>query len=221
MTVAEVRLLFRTLTDEADLTFVTEAKLTVLLQTAYAEFRRLVCTYDTAFFEVSYNVVAPNAKSLSLDGTLLGPTATQPRAVKLARILALDAPGGNPVRLLRAADSYEALLAGQTFGNISWWLQTRTLQFSSVVSTPLQIQYVPTSTVDWLSGTYIDDLVDYHDIIALLAISNYKIMDFSPNPMHAEQLAKRLQDLKAYLSAGRSGDAARYVSEEGQEGGWY
>lgn len=222
MTVSEVRALVRTLTDEADTTFLSDAKLTSLLRIAYEEFRRLVCTYDTSYYEVSFNYAAPNATSLSLDGTLLGPSATQARALKIVRVTLLDAPNGKPSKLLRPAVSYESLLAGQGFGTLSWWLQNRTMQFSSHVASPLQIQYLPESTVDWSVGTYIDDVVAYHDVIALLAMNNYRVMDAAPNVPQQEQLAKKLADMKAFLSAGRSGEATRYVTEEFHEGsGWY
>lgn len=222
MIVSEVRALVYTLVDEEDATFLTAAKLTTLLQIAYAEFRRLVCSYDTSIYEVTYNFAAPNADSQTLDGTLLGSAATQPRLMKPVRVVQLDAPNGKPTRLFTPAVSYESLLAKQSFGNVCWWLQGRVLRFNAVVGVPFQVQYVSVPTVVWTVGTnYIDDLNDFHDIIALLAISKYKVMDFAANPMHAEELAKRLQDLKAFLSSGRSGDASRYVTEEGQEGGWW
>jgi len=222
MNVGEVRTQVRALLDEGDLTFLTEAKLTVMLQAAYREFRHTITGIDTSYYEVTYNVVAPNADSLSLDGALLGPTATQPLAERLIRVLQLDAPNGRPVRALRPANSYENMQAMNSFGSVSWWLQNRTIRFNATVSFPLQIQYLPAPTVNWANTPdYIDDLSEFHDIISLLAINQYKIMDYAPNAFQDAQLAKRMADLRGYLNRTRSGSSSMYVTEEAGEGGYW
>lgn len=219
MLVSEVRALVRTLTDEADLTFLTEAKLTSLLLTAYNEFRELVTSTDDSYYVTTYNFAAPNATSQTLDGTLLGATATQPRLTRISQVLALDVPNGTPIQKLTAASSMDELFGRPGYGVTSWWLQGRVLRFSTNMARPFQVQYIPVSTLTWSTGTdYIDDLNDYHDIIALLAMNGYNIMNGSADNQHSVQLQRRLKSLRSYLNTSRSGEASRYVSQE--DGGW-
>lgn len=209
---------FRAMTDDPDLTFINDAQLAVLLEIAYNEFRRLVCTIDQSFYEIAYNGAAPNANFLSLDNLMLGAVPTQPRLEKITRVCATDGATPPTIRaLFRPASSFESLVSGSTFGDQSYWLQNKVLRFNSVIQTPIQIQYIPASSFNWAAGIaaniYLDDVaVEFGDVIALLAMQSYKIKDFQEQPMQLQQLQKRLTDMKKYLAVTRSGDAARFVS---------
>ncbi len=215
MLVADVRTYVRSLCDEADVSYLTPDELTVMLQVAYNQFRRLVMKYDTSFYELTMDFTAPNSQNLSLNGTLLGaaaPAAT--RLEKIVRIMVLDAfPNGTPTSILPPAVSIEDLLNKRAaYGLVSWFLQNQILRFSAICSVPIQVQYVAQPNVDWSAGTYIDDLGEFHDIIALLAINKFKIKDVSQNLLQSQELSDRIQDLKRYLSDGRNGQASDYVT---------
>ena len=54
------------------------------------------------------------------------------------------------------------------------------------------------------AGSFIDDLVMFHDLIALLACKHYMIKDFATNPVLIGQMEMRIKALNEYLSTGRN-----------------
>lgn len=214
----EIAAYCRSCIDDPDLTFWSNSDMAVALSIGYNEFRRMISRVDTSYYEVSENFAAPNANFIDLNNILFGSAPTKARCEKIVRIFITD--GGTPPNLgtlLRPADSAETLSGGSGWGDQSYWLQNRVLRFNNTMSSPLQIQYLPASQINWVTGisatTYVDDVADeYGDLIALLAIKSYKIKDFAENPMQAAQLAIRTSDLMAYLNEGRSGDSYRFVS---------
>ena len=208
-TTSEVIAYYRNLTDDPDREFITDSQLYVMMASAYDEFRQLVTRHDQSFYALAYNF-SPGGYTYALSGIMFGSTPSQPRLSRITRITRMA--GSRPTSFLRAAGSREDLNSDISGG--AYWLQGTTLEFSASVSGPLQMTYIPVSSVTWSSTPgFIDDLVEFHDVIALLCMQQYKIKDFAENPMHAQQLAKRLGDLKAYLAVSRSGDASRWVTE--------
>lgn len=218
MYVQDVANYFRSMTDEPDKTFITDAQLVVMLQVAYNEFRTMVTAQDSSPYEETYNVAATGLTYLDLNGSLLGPTATLPVLQRIVRVCQIIS-AANPTitRVLRPAASLETMRNGTAISESSYFLQNRVLRFSRILDQAIQIQYLPVPTVDWAGGLnggnkYIDDLSEWHDIIALIAMSQYQVKDFQQNPAAIMLLNQRKKDFHRYISESRNGDAARYVS---------
>ena len=209
---------FRSIVDENDKTFLTDAEVSSYLTIAYQEFRRQVVAVDTTPYEELLDLPAPAADTLSLDNVVLGTTPTHDRLLQMVRLCTTD--GATPAvvkRVLRPANSLEELRAGTTFGDIAFFLQGRILRFNAVVSDAVQLQYIPASTLVWASNlnvaTFIDDVAEeFGDLIALFAVSSYRMKDFSANPFADQQVARRVSEMRSWLSTGRNGQSARYVS---------
>ena len=205
--------------DDSDQTFMTPAIAATWLAIGEREFRRFITNIDASIYVTNYTATA-NGTSLSLDGTLLGGTATQPRLESIVRIVTLS--GAVPTGILNQVTSYEALYGRVLRGNTKYCLQNRTLYFSTALNSSIQIQYIPAPSTAWLAGltltTYVDDIADqFGDMIALYAMQQYKMKDFFENPYQANQLARREAALRSYLTRGRNSEASRYVTEEGDE----
>jgi len=211
----EVATYFRSLVNDPDQSFVTDAELATWLAQSYQEFRRKVSTFDRSIYEVSADLPAPVNNQINLDGVLLGSAPTKPRMERISRVCVTD--GGTPPsirRVLQPAGSYEALM---NRGDAGYWLQNRILWFNSTINSAIRIDYQVYPTVDWVTGisvaNFIDDIaMEFGDIIALLAYNNYKIKDFAESPLQMQKLGARLNDLEAYLAEGRNGLANRYVT---------
>jgi len=125
--------------------------------------------------------------------------------------------------------SYESLLSpGYTWPN-KYMLQGTKLHFQQVPSAILRVEYIPASTVDWtnLSQTlppavppnaeFVDDMVQFHDVIALMAAKSYLMVD-APDPrstgQYERQLKTRSDQLKEFLTRGRLVPANRYVGAD-------
>lgn len=227
MNSVEIATYFRGLVDDPDLTFLSNAALATMLQAGYASFRRTVLTNSSSYYEQGYDFAAPNAYSVDLNNLFLGQTPTQPRLEKIVRLYQIDAvPMTRRGRIFRPAASQEALMSGSSYGDVSWWLQGRKIIFGNQLSVPFRMDYIPADTTVWATAvttpTFIDDLAasEWGDLVALLAMQSYKVMDFAQNPMHDALLAQRMRDFRAFLNQGRSGDASRYVSSEDDTAGW-
>ena len=98
-----------------------------------------------------------------------------------------------------------------------YYLEGQVLHFNSSVDRSLKLQYVPESTVNWANNTpvdteYIDDLVEFHDIIVLFAYRQYAIRNSSSSEQVERQLASRLRELESTLTR-RNFDGPHYVAQ--------
>jgi hypothetical protein len=115
-----------------------------------------------------------------------------------------------------------AMLSNYAWTGQRYWLDGKILRFSVPVSGQIQIWYLPTQTVNWLSAitsttqVHVDDLAQFHDIIALLAAEQYYIQQAQPNQMLELQLRRRTDKMMEFFAQARSGKASRYVNEEYQ-----
>lgn len=112
----------------------------------------------------------------------------------------------------------------------------QSLLFSNnMVQSPILIEYVPkalrdvgaapapappgtrlydpyfTTTNTTVAGSYIDDLSEFHDLIALLAYRQYAIKDFATNPVLEAHRTERIEDLKDFFASGASWAARTFV----------
>ena len=223
MTIEEVAMMFRRLVDEPDTTFFSDAEVAAALKQGYAEFRGMVFKAMPEVYERTYsaNVVG---NSLALAGVLFGASPTQPRCLRVTRIEQVSDTTATATfqGLLDAAASKESLYSlGYP---VRWLLQGTNLLFSENLTRAIRINYLPADQLNWTAGIVpasnvsIDDITDYHDLIALFAVQQYAIKDFASNKVLMQQYAKRVADFQSFLSSGRGGDAARWVQSEGD--GW-
>jgi hypothetical protein len=216
MTPAEVKSLFRAYIDEPDATFVTDADLNTYLAAGYNEFRLRVNEYDPDFYAAQVIITPNNANFYDLADAanpvvLLGPAAIAAAMIRLNSVRRTDAAGTERGFILTAVNGLRALDANYQ----SWALIGTRLTFSERTSDTYQLSYVPISTVNWTTSTFIDSLSPFHDLIALYAYKQYAIRDNAINQAWQYQLSVREKDFRDYLS-GFNYESNQYVSQD-----WY
>ena len=210
--------LFRSLIDDPDRTFFSDNEMVYALDQGYAEFRRIVSQQMPEIYEKKISSFI-TGKEWDLDGILFGPTPTKGNADRIDRIEVVDGEDGNFQSFLMPAAAPEQMQPLFSWRNM-WMIQGRKVHFSYEVNMWLRLTYLPESDVNWAAGivpgsnVYIDDLIQFHDLIAILAARWYFIKDFSTNPQFEAHAQKRMQDLKEYLTKARGGDSFRWVREE-------
>lgn len=227
MYVDQIYTMMRGLVDDPNRVFFPDATAIVYLQSAYNEFKSKVATAGSEeVFGLTYQPpLLTAAATLNLNNVLFGATPTQTRCQRILRVIEVDATTGALKRPFEPAVSFESLapISGPVSyrgARVRWYLDGRTLRFSEAVSGTIQIVYMPDDTVDWTGGVvtgstkYVDDLGQFHDIIAMLAAMLYYSKDASGNPTLEKRLARRLEDMQDFFARGRSGDGSRYVRDE-------
>lgn len=223
MTVAETVDYWRMLTQEPDSSFISDSQVTMLLRLAYREFRQTVSRYDDRYY-INSVVLPISGTSYDLSTgvpSVLGATPTDPVMKRIISIRDNVTQGAiwRGVATRRALDS-----GGNTSAN-QYMLEGSTLWFeNSNTGGSLLLTYEPIEAVDWTiltAATYIDNLVDYHDLIALFAARRYQAIDASDNKGLNVEIKTRTADLEDYLSGMRVVDD-RYISREDgyDDGGW-
>jgi len=194
MNVREVAGMFRRLTGENDQTFLGDTDVTLILQQAYAEFRDIVMSVDPLTYMTSVDITLSAQDSYSLSAgavSILGATPTDPRMQSLISVFVLNGTElgsrlaeGHNMRDIKEGEA-QYLLAGDT------------LYFDGPRSQTLRLFYVPApSSTLWdtpaTSTAYIDDLGEYHGLIALLAFNHYAVED-GAGSSHQQELQKRTE----------------------------
>jgi hypothetical protein len=167
--------------------------------------------------QATYDLAAPasTVRVFGADANLTNP-----------RLMKLDA-------LYRTSDTVvltplEPVATPQSLSQMSgaYMLDGTILRFSERRSGTLTMKYFPqyvaagaapaiSNYIDWTvggTGTFIDNLSMFHDVIALLASKQYFILDNAINEMLMAQLQLRTGDLTKYLTA-RAYDGSQYVSQ--------
>lgn len=233
MNVTQVKDLFLAYIDESDETFLSAADRRRLLEQAYEEFRNIVLEFTDWYYITQVDVAAPSANNYDLAGNanpvrLMGNPAaglTGPRLRRLVNIGKLDAIGGNVIDLLNGSMRLDAVAPLTSLGYQSWWNRSdidfimlgTVLQFNRVMSEPMRLYYVGAQAVTWSNDgaaatEYIDDLEQFHDVIALLAVRHYEVMDGQFNKRARALLEERLNVMRHFLSVGIDRDANSRVT---------
>jgi len=211
--VANVTSLFRAYTDEPDLSFLTNDDVQTYLEVGYNEFRQKVTSIAPATFAVDVTIT-PSGTTYNLATgavSILGsPPITNTRMVRLLSVRNAT-PDIDPF-IWTGVSSTRALQTSYR----GYYLEGQVLHFSADVDSPLKLQYVPESTVNWANNAptsteYIDDLVEFHDIIALLAYKQYSIRNTHTSEQIQRQLSMRMRDLESTLTR-RNFDGPHYVA---------
>jgi len=178
------------------------------------------------------SVLGPNPNILDPGGA----TWTElPRMTKLLLVEQVDPVTNNMIQQFEMVNNIEAL-AG--FGKCTWLGQQ--LVFSTVINGTIMLTYNHEQTVGLLSGVAVgvppgvapgqpsqswsaviqsttgvllnDDMQSWQDIIALMAASQYFIIDAATNGQIVSHLARRKETFKDYLIR-RSWGASNYVHD--------
>lgn len=224
MTPAELKSLFRQYVDEPDQSFMTDTNVEDYLRQGYREFRQLVLMHNPSTYQASVNItITVSADSYELSsaagaaGTVLGSNPGSPRMVMLLGVRQVEPASGDTLRNLHGLPSRRALGTSPD----GYFLDGSVLRLPEKITGTFAIDYAPEGLVNWSAGTYVDDLTDWHDLIALYATRTYLIRDQGQNPMLLGQIATRERDFIRYIQE-RDVDAARYVNEiyDASGGSW-
>lgn len=209
------------LIDEDDPTFFASPECITALGIGYDEFRRRVSDIDSTIFGTSvqitttgtgYNLGSPVSpvRIMGLPTNLTGPRVSQ-----LLKVAHVDTGTGVALSYLVPAGSMDEL--NVVSAQYKYFLYGTVLHISRAASIPLRLEYIPVSIVDWSrsvtgNNEWIDELVEFHDVIALLAYANYASVDGYQSPEVDALLARRLQSLQDHLQ-GRVAERNRFVKE--------
>lgn len=219
MLVEEVYQLLRGYVDDPDESFMAVAKYVSALKMGYREFRQLVYRHAPEIYESYLIVPIAGVNYVGLNTVILGQTTTQARASRITRVASYESATGRDRSYYDPVGSLEQLWAAESVRG-SWILQGTVLTFDRQLTDTLKIYYLPVDSVDWTGGVvtgsnkYIDDLDEYHDLIALMASRQYAIRDYAVNPVLEQQRQDRQKAFADYLTMGRNGDAYRWVQTE-------
>lgn len=218
MYVTEVTSLFKEYTSEQDRTYLTSAQIQRYLIQGYDEFRRVCSTMDPNIYQASAIFPVSNAFTLPLDSgatRILGATPTQAPLQKLIKVLSVN-PSNNQPRMVWAGVKDEDELYGYNQdGTPLYMLVGSSLNFNRAVSDTLKLVYTPQGSkprnpqgVDWSKSAstdteFIDNLDEFHDMIALYAYAQYAAREASDNVQIEKLLARRVNSLQMYLFNGR------------------
>jgi len=215
--VEDVASYFSVLVDETDQTFMPTDILQHWLQIGYNQYYQWVSDHDSDRFALQHSW-AQNGSDYDMNGVLLGPAAPDAtRLLQLIRIVSVDASGIVGLHY-RAVNNLEQLDTVE-YVEPKYYLQGTKIYFDSDIQDTLRLDYIPAATVDWTKTTsgdneWIDDLLGFHDLIALFAAQQYFASDSQPNPLIDRLTAIRSKAFVEQLARGRSISANRFVHSE-------
>jgi hypothetical protein len=220
MNVGEVYDLFRSLVDEPDETFLSVDNTQTYLHAGHLEYRSFITDINPEIFSSRIWIV-PTSREFELAGTVFSSAAAAApaadQAERLIRLGLVDSqandslsyyltPCQTPVGLENAEGDY--CLVG-----------TKLIFIGSMSGSTIRIEYVRVPAIvktGWLStsNVFIDNLPNYHPLIALYAARYYAIRDGASNPALLAQLDIKERELRAFLATGRLTDSAQYISPQ-------
>ena len=195
MNTGELKALFRSYTDEADTSFLSDADVALYLKIGYERFRAMVNSTNEFHYMLELDAI-PNSRNYAIavdfDSLLSIHRVSTANSLAYEELLAVTRP----------EELYESSSGRQT---IRYYLRGSRVRFSAEVTTQLRFAYIPRSTVDFAAAADpIDTLAPYHDLIALLAYSNYAVRDGEINQPLEYLLQQRTAEFKSYLQEGLS-----------------
>lgn len=220
MLVEEVSALFLQFVDEQDTTFLTPAQRQFYLKTAYDAFRNEVAGIDAFFYATNVDFSVTDALSYPLGSgatIILGPNAAAGTRMERPLRLVLLNDGSEEIGYLGRKGNIDDVRP-QDSTSFAWsgfyQLTNRTLYFDRKFTSSMRLYYIPETSVDWSRDTsgdneYIDDMNQWHDIIARLAVRDYyAVRDGATNEANEYALQGRLAKMRGFLSNGWMQDGA-------------
>ena len=203
--VREVYALFRQYIDESDKTFIKDADASRYLSMAYGEFRKIVSRFYRPLFSQSLTLTLASVDKVDLaviPAPIMGPGAGTKRLSMLLSVSTPDPTTGRPSCYFVNTGGPSNVPSDYATG---YYMEGTRLHFTDTISGDIRIDFIPVSAVDWTKTAatedqWIDELVAYHDIIALLACSKYAIRDSASSEHVQRELNNRLNDLYEYLA---------------------
>ena len=220
MTAKDLYDLVRLYMDEADDSFVSPPQVQQMLKMAYDQFRGMITQIDPSILSARVSIQMPaNTTSYDLATGTPSILGKNPSAAKMQRLLSVQGldPNGLPYMLFAGSGSFDEL-RGASF-NSRYYLEGSLLSFSSWIPQPIRLTYVPVASVDWSKigpsdNEFVDDLEEFHDLIALLAWKHYNLRDWQGGakvtPLD-QQIQVRTSAFKAFLMYGRDRGASDHV----------
>lgn len=167
-TTSQVIELFRQLVSQPDFNFLTPTMAEQMCARGYEKFRDQVTQINPRFYAHSVNLSFTTYYYDLATGPVIimgGGTLTAPR---LDRPLVLGYYVTN-----RLQYEYARANSIDNLGVLQYALQNTKLYVQSLPAVPLTFWYNPVSEVDWSVDEYIDNLTQYHYLIALYAVQEY------------------------------------------------
>jgi hypothetical protein len=209
MQTTELYNFFRSIIDEDDTTFLTQAQAATMLSEAYSEFRDLVVSVqpdvftkqafitlvDTDKYDLTVaDTVAPNIKFLS--SATNGGATSEYKIHRLVRIARIDSTASNQVRQYLSPRNDVELLSGEDYAR-----QGTNICFGYKYTETMRIEFVPYHTVNFNPvGAFIDNLDQFHPLIALIAAKYYEVRDNAENMALERRRQEKTKELKTWLT---------------------
>tara|TARA_R110002110_G_scaffold1295_6_gene5367 strand:- start:470 stop:1135 length:666 start_codon:yes stop_codon:yes gene_type:complete len=221
MTPTEIIDMFKSYTDEADRTFLTDSQIDLYLRGAYSDFRREVCNTDPFIYLKEHLFTISSTNILDLTSSvppLAGPTAAAGNKLeRLLRVGKINSIADN--NLVEYLDASPSELGMSLFG---YALITDKVVFGGISDGSYRLEYVPTHNISFNPAgvsPYLDDLDSFHDMIPLYAYRRYAIRDGADSPQILAEMANKKFALADFLQSGRSHEGSAYVRRS-YDGSW-
>ena len=216
MNTTEVYNFFRSLIDEDDETFLTKPQAVVMLSEAYSEFRDLVVSIQPdvftkqAFITLSNSDVYDLTAADSVTGTRFLSTSTTTatsgsKLHRLVRIAAIDNTTSNQATYFLNPKNSVELLCGDDYAR-----QGNNICFGYKYTDTFRMEFVPYHEVDFgVTNAFIDNLEQFHPLIALMAAKYYEIRDNAENTALERRRQEKIKELKTWLTRFWKGGVAQ------------
>ncbi len=222
MTPTDIINMFKSYTDEADRTFLTDAQIGLYLDGAYADFRREVCNTDPYIYSTEFLFSLSSTNTLDLTATipaLAGETAVPgsklERVLRIARI--------NSLTENKVVEYLDASPAETGLGLFGYALVRNKIVFGGASNGDYRLEYVPQHDISFDPAVgisaYLDDLDSFHDMIPLYGYQRYAIRDGADNIQVLQELKNKKFALAEFLQSGRSHQGSSYVRRS-YDGSW-
>jgi len=205
--VSEVKTLYRSYVQENDERW-HDSWVATAMKNAYNQFRGVVME-TSPFYYVTRATLTVTGNTYDLSSGAVSVLGSSPTNTKMSRLVSLwKSSAGKLQNRLKQGTTPDDSLSGN---HSDFWLEGDTIRFAYDPPTgEYTLVYVPQSTVDWDVGTYIDDLDEYHELIALYAAERYMIRDGMLR--NIQRVRADMEDRLADHLVTMMGDAGRTIT---------
>lgn len=216
MNTGEVYDFFRSLIDEDDETFLTKAQAVVMLSEAYREFRDLVVSIQPdvftkqAFITLSntdvYDLTAQDSvTNIRFLSTAANAANSDSKLHRLVRIAAIDNTTSNQASYFLTPKNSVELLCGDDYAR-----QGNSIYFGYKYTDTFRMEFVPYHDVNFNAASdFIDNLDQFHPLIALMAAKYYEVRDNAENASLEKRRLEKIRELKTWLTRFWGGGVAQ------------
>lgn len=217
MDVSQIAALFRSYADEPDTTFLTASDVSTYLTQGYGQFRSFVSAIDPSIYVEKADLTFTDTDEYDLATgaiALLGATIT----VGYNRLMQIQTLSNVTGGITGIGTIYEAVTSLPALDQAAnaYLLRGTVLKLDRNMTGTMRLRYTPEQLSTLWSNlsatTYVDDLVMFHDMIALYAYAQYAIRDNAQNNPLTTQLQTREYAFAEYLNR-RVFNGPQYVSE--------